>query len=396
VADMGSPTRAPERRRSILIDLPEEILWEILLLLPPKYILRCRAVCKALRHVASDHAFLLAHHRRQPLRRLLSFVRDVGNWPNNLDLVDYCVEALDLRSHEFRSVVRFTAGDYDSFEEDSPLAIHAACNGLLLMSFKRRLYLCNPTTRQWVSILRPTLKHDIIMGLYAHGSSSEYRVLYCRRNHGKPLFFISTVDSEIERCICPSLSSVSMRKWLGRRSEADHLNEPFLISGNLHWLPCLGQQGKILVFDTLNEIFWWLRVPFKIRLVVSFLEVEGSLAMSNSHMGSSKVDVWLLLDYKCAEWVHKFRIEVPVLDIRRFEDYEWCSHVLSGEGDIFVDGREWLLHYDTKGNLLKKFQCNGRMLSIPTHILRESLVSHAFFRTQENGDMRAPPFFQGL
>ncbi|KAK3147493.1 hypothetical protein QOZ80_3BG0283040 [Eleusine coracana subsp. coracana] len=395
---MAATRRAPERRRSLLMDLPEEILSEILLLLPPKYILRCRAVCKALHHVASDHAFLLAHHHRQPPRRLLTFVRDVGHDPDDLDLVDYCVEALNLRTHEFRSIVRFTADDYDMVQVNSPLAIHAACNGLLLMSFKRLLYLCNPTTRQWVSILRPALRHDTVMGLYAHGSSSEYRVLYCRHNHGKPLFFISTVGSEIERYISPSLSSGSMRKWLGKRSEAAHLNESFLFNGNLHWLPRLGRQSKILVFDTLNETFWWLRVPFKIRLVVSFLEVEGSLAMSNSHMGSSKVDVWLLLDYGHAEWVHKYRIELPVLDIRRFEDRDWCSHVVSKERDVFVDGFDWQLHYDLKGNLLKKFQCNGRMLNFTTHIHRESLVSHAFFRMleHENGGIHAPPFFRGL
>ncbi|GJN08115.1 hypothetical protein PR202_ga26006 [Eleusine coracana subsp. coracana] len=198
---MAGTRRAPERRRSFLIDLPEEILSEILLLLPPKYILRCGAVCKALCNVASDHAFLLAHHRRQPPRRLFSFVRDVGDYPDDLGLVDYCVEAVDLRIHDFRSIVRFTAGDYDCLEGNSPFAIHAACDGLLLMSFKRLLYLCNPTTRQWVSILRPALRHNTVMGLYAHGSSSEYRVLYCRHNHGKPLFFISTVGSEIERGI---------------------------------------------------------------------------------------------------------------------------------------------------------------------------------------------------
>ncbi|TVU47359.1 hypothetical protein EJB05_06957 [Eragrostis curvula] len=394
---MAGTTRAPARRLRFLIDLPEEILSEILLLLPPKYILRCRAVCKDLLRVVSDHSFLVAHHRRQPPRRLFSFLRDVGDRSDDLGLFDYCVESFDLRNHEFQSVVRFTADDYSCLEDDSPLAIHAACDGLLLMSFENLLYLCNPTTRQWVSISRPSLRHDTIMGLYAHGSSSEYRVLYCRRNHGNPLFFISTVNSEIERCIHPSLSSASMKKWMGKRSEDDHLKEPFLFNGNLHWLPCLGRQkNNILVFDTLREIFWWLRVPFKIRLAVSLLEVKGTLAMSNSHMGSSKVDVWFLLDYRNAVWVRKWRIVLPVLDIQRFEERDWCPHVVSQERDFIVDGMEWQLHYDINGNLLKKFKCNGHMLTITTHILRESLASHAFFRVQDNRDMREPPFFRGL
>ncbi|KAL6648285.1 hypothetical protein ACP70R_012509 [Stipagrostis hirtigluma subsp. patula] len=148
----------------------------------------------------------------------------------------------------------------------------------------------------------------------------------------------------------------------------------------------------------MDEVLWWLCVPFKIRLVVSLLEIEGTLAMSNSHIGSSEVDLWLLQDYKRVVWVHKYRVELPVTEISRFEkDGEcWYSNVVSEERDVLVDGFDWQLHYDVKGNLLKKFQCNGCMLNYTTHILRESLVHHAFFQMQKSGGTHEPPFFQGL
>uniref|UniRef100_A0A0A9G009 F-box associated domain-containing protein n=1 Tax=Arundo donax TaxID=35708 RepID=A0A0A9G009_ARUDO len=189
----------------------------------------------------------------------------------------------------------------------------------------------------------------------------------------------------------PPLPSASLRKWLGKRSDATHLNEPFLFNGNLHSMLFLGRQSNILVFDTMDEVFRWLRVSFKIRLVASLPVVEHTLAMSNSHIESSdvEVDLWLLLDYKCAAWVHKYRIKLPVIDIRRFEDGGWCWHVL-------VDGFDWQLHYVISGNLLKKFQCNGHMLNFTTHILRESLIPHAFFIMQEDGGTHEPPFFWGM
>ncbi|GJN31222.1 hypothetical protein PR202_gb19588 [Eleusine coracana subsp. coracana] len=81
---MARAKRALDRRQRSLIDLPEEILFVILLLLPPKSVLRCHTVCKAMRRLASDRAFLLAHHCRQPSQRLYSFTRDVGTYPEDL------------------------------------------------------------------------------------------------------------------------------------------------------------------------------------------------------------------------------------------------------------------------------------------------------------------------
>uniref|UniRef100_A0A0D3HHR9 F-box domain-containing protein n=2 Tax=Oryza TaxID=4527 RepID=A0A0D3HHR9_9ORYZ len=385
---MAETVRLPEqqRRRPLTIaNLPEEILSEILLLLPPKSILQCRAVCKAWRDVTSDRAFLLAHHCRQPPQRLLTFIRDVGSRHDDLDILDYCVEAVDFRTHQFQSLARFTGQDYDCSLEDSPFTVHASCDGLLLMSYNNYLHLCNPTTRQWLWVFPPALQHDTVLGLYSHGHSSEYRVLYYREIGLGPEFYISIVGSGKERSIWPHSSSASLRKWLAKGKEETQFNEPFLFHGNLHWLPHLGGQNKIVVFDTLDEVFRWLHVPFKMHNVSSLLEIEGSLAMSNSHIGSSKVDLWLLQDYKHMVWVHKYRIELPVIEIRRFEEDDgWYLHIVSQEGDVLVDGFDWQFHYDIKGNLLEKFQCSGRMLNITPHILQESLVPHEVFQILDN------------
>ncbi|TVU47363.1 hypothetical protein EJB05_06962, partial [Eragrostis curvula] len=217
-----------------LIDFPEEILLEILLLLPPKSVLRCRAVCKALRRLATNRAFLLAHHHRQPARRLVSFVRDVDI---NHDL----------------------------------------------------------TWEFWIIALKPW-------------TSAPTNSVPC------------DVGSNNQRHIISGLSSAPMRKWLPRGSAAEDIEGPTISHGNLHWLPHTGRQRNILVFDTTNEIFRLLLAPVTIELGASLLEIDGMLAMSNSHVGESYVDLWLLQDYRLAVWVRKYHVELPVIEFRRFEE----------------------------------------------------------------------------
>ncbi|XP_044329375.1 uncharacterized protein [Triticum aestivum] len=60
-------TRSRRRRAASIGRLPEEIMsFEIFVRLPAKDVLRCRAVCRSWRRLASVPDFLLAHHRRQP------------------------------------------------------------------------------------------------------------------------------------------------------------------------------------------------------------------------------------------------------------------------------------------------------------------------------------------
>uniref|UniRef100_M8BUU4 Uncharacterized protein n=1 Tax=Aegilops tauschii TaxID=37682 RepID=M8BUU4_AEGTA len=56
----------------LLPGIPDEIsIWEILLRLPPKPLLRCRTVCHAWRRATSTRDFLLAHHALQPTHPIL-------------------------------------------------------------------------------------------------------------------------------------------------------------------------------------------------------------------------------------------------------------------------------------------------------------------------------------
>ncbi|CAN6294034.1 unnamed protein product [Urochloa humidicola] len=87
---------AARRRRRLLsspapADLPDELLWEILLRLPPlpSSLLRATLVCRRWRHLATDPAFLrrfrASHRRSAPL---LGFFRASGNCAYFTSLMD--------------------------------------------------------------------------------------------------------------------------------------------------------------------------------------------------------------------------------------------------------------------------------------------------------------------
>ena len=137
-------------RRAASPVLPEElVVWEILVRLPAKALLRCRAVCRSwLRLITSDPDFLRAHHLRQPSLPLVFFHNHISFYSRYL--VDAAVDAFDLRRSpaERQPVLRFN--DYNHHRH---FEVRASCDGLLLLSLSDGcFYICNPATRQWTTL----------------------------------------------------------------------------------------------------------------------------------------------------------------------------------------------------------------------------------------------------
>lgn len=446
-------------------EVPDSVFTEILIRLPAKSVIRSRAVCRAWRNHTSAPHFLLEYHLCQQPRPLLCLILAACPATSYLQLADYCVEALDLRSDELRSIIRFTDnkyrndddddkyvpfgvdgnvdgedgvvsdddgdenanapaddedredGDEDEDEDDAErdmllLAVHASVDGLLLISFVDRWYVCNPVTRQWAPL--PTLDYREVAGLYAHDPSGEYRVLYYKGaedEDAETCYYILTVGSQEGRSIgCPISPELEAEEdpkgeqpeqgledmGLAIGLEEAFRQPPALVCHNLHWPPQERQSYHILVFDTVAEVFRWMNPPVR-NSNMRLLEMEGKLAMSVSGEGEQRVELWLLEDYLNEIWVRKYWIELPVAEITSL-GYQggWHSFVVSLEGDVLVECPRQLLHCDRNGNLLKKFWCSGHWQTATTHLLKESLLPHAIFQTQRDDDVQEPPFFQGL
>ncbi|TVU08214.1 hypothetical protein EJB05_41609, partial [Eragrostis curvula] len=369
--------------------IPDELIRDILVRLPSRSVLRFRAVCKAWLSITSCPEFALEHHRRQPALPLVSFLRDAGGREVG-DLADCCVEAVDLRADEFRSVVRFT----DARERCGKFRIRGSCDGLLLLTFGHRVYVCNPATHQWTRLPTP-LPSSRFAAFYRHDPTGEYRALFYRRRWPGTDYYILVADKRKGRGIgLPSKKDVY-------KFEECPAGPPALCRGILHWQPVLRRHGHlILAFNTVTEVFHWLRPPQAlVREHMSLLEVEDELAMFSCGNDVTVVELWLMQDYAKQAWVRKHRIELPAMQVSTFNfDEPWRVFFMSEEGVVLVDPHNKLVHYDLNGKLKESFRCDGRLLKITPYTLKESLIRYSFFEMQANGngDGRSPPFFRGL
>lgn len=158
-----------------LSELPQELMVEIFVRLPPKSFIRCGGVCRAWHVVVSDRAVQLLHHLRQPQYHAITFVRQAGFL--DLGVADFCLETLHVQADKIRSIVRFV--DTLTLEADDemgiPFVLHGSLQGVLLISHYEDLFLCNPTTRRWAR-LHPIHTDSTMVGLYLHPALKEFRI----------------------------------------------------------------------------------------------------------------------------------------------------------------------------------------------------------------------------
>uniref|UniRef100_A0A0E0DB42 F-box domain-containing protein n=1 Tax=Oryza meridionalis TaxID=40149 RepID=A0A0E0DB42_9ORYZ len=361
------------------VALPEVlVVWDILVRLPPKPLLRCRLVCGAWRRLTSTRDFLFAHHRHQPSLPLVTGCR-------NCDVL-----AVDRRRRLLHPVARFDSSVF-CVEE-------ATCDGILVLWRKRAIgahssvcfSICNPTTRQSGDIPLPLLTGFILMGLYRHHPIGEYRLLLyriesCLLRSGSNACYVYTLGSgDLPRCI----------GW----PEAEANGASVLLHGSLHWYK--RTEDRILAFNTTAESFRWMRSPFGKAVWRAFhglFEINCMLGMYCCDDGATDVDIWVLEDYEREVWSLKYRVELPVLEIRRELDVKrdlYSVMVSSEDGDVLVlvNCKRAMLYIGTDGKLLASLPHDNDGLSITPVKLRASLVPHAFFPSLLDYVVNASPF----
>ncbi|KAL6629462.1 hypothetical protein ACP70R_029227 [Stipagrostis hirtigluma subsp. patula] len=389
------------RRRTNVPSLPEElVVWEILVRLPAKDVLRCRAVCHSWRRLASDADFALAHHERQPSLPLVFFHGRVHRYSPSV-VVDAALDALHLGAAgepERRPVLRF-----NDYNQGRGFNVHTSCDGLLLLSLPgSRVYVCNPATRQWMA--PPNLTGGNVVGLYPHTPSGEYRVLYWKWSSPpqgyNAVYYVLSLGSPAEPTYIglpvtsPSVKQIALRHVDG--------HPPVLLHSCLHWALRLLHEKTLLVFHTVAESFRLMSSPIppdSQRTLAQLLEMDGLLGISHVDEGETTVKLWVLQDYETEVWSFMYHIEIPMLEIRNIADHSsFAVTVVSQNGDVLVrcSSSCHLFHCDRKGRLLKMLRWDC-VCSRPTgHWFKESLVRHAFFQGQDGDLVGQPRLFQGF
>ncbi|KAF8726845.1 hypothetical protein HU200_019325 [Digitaria exilis] len=343
--------------------LDEYALSEILVRLPSKSVLRCRAVCKQWRRITTDRAFLAAHAAHRP-RQMLVVTASLTVSAVPLSLDPRPADDMGRRGYLCDPTARDKDGKVDSM--GIPLA---SLDGLLVLRQGPDLFVvCNPMTRQWRKLpaLSPRPCFQVFAcGFYLHSPSGEYRLL-CHGDTGG--YYVLSAGAAVPRRLA--------------HAPADRPLEchPAACRGILHWSsfqPEATRAGKMLAFDTVTEKFWLMARPPCNMLPMALLELDGALC-AVAMQGVTLLSVWVLQDYESERWT--LRNQVVVQPPKSLND-QWVSMAISGGGDAILIGHPRCSHLVRLCDLKeKKVRKQMDLVSVPTFLVfSESLVSHGFF-----------------
>jgi hypothetical protein len=176
------------------------------------------------------------------------------------------------------------------------------------------------------------------------------------------------------------------------------VNTPTLVRDNLHWSPEQqhSESRLLLVFDTIAESFRQILAPSAPTNLYVF-EIDGTLGIYSYNNAMQIVEIWVLQNYEGEVWEYKYRVELPVAEIRgqlgrRLDDLD--VSVVSVDGDVLLllSHGEWLFYVGTDGKLVDSFLRDGKQLFDCQFRLKQTLVPHSFFTTLEGYAVNASPF----
>lgn len=372
------------------VELPDDVVAEILFRIAASSVLRCRAVCRRWRRLADDPSFLAARARRRPLEVLAytTFPEPGGALHVALDTVPVPAGGMGrrlARYPKFLPDAEGTAGPAPPGPQYCLLL--ASCDGLLLLRQDPGLYLvCNPATRRWTDLPRLTpspCSWAVASGFYFHRPSGEYRLMcHGRTPDGSAYYVLSAGGAEPHRLGVPAAP-------VPEGSGAFSYSTPVVHQGSLHWLqhPEAMGTGSVVVFDTVAEEFRRMAAPPGTREYVKLFEVDGVLMVSDARMGC--FDLWALVDYGRGEWERRHRVTVPWRfskanlqpDQRKLRKYLLSAPVAGVDGgDVILGSSFGFVVYNVREKKMVRtvdLECKDAVMS--RHVFRESLVQHPFF-----------------
>lgn len=156
----------PLRVKRPLPELMEEIVTEILVLLPVKSLLRFRSVCKAWRSVISDPAFIRAHLHHSAAKRdeqdacfIISphtldyrLPEELNRWPTTFSThIRFYQWQRPPQGKKHRAAAKFLHDKNFAFQFNQVL-FFAHCDGLVFAPTDTTLYVYNPATRDFIAL----------------------------------------------------------------------------------------------------------------------------------------------------------------------------------------------------------------------------------------------------
>ncbi|GAU19780.1 hypothetical protein TSUD_182150 [Trifolium subterraneum] len=364
------------------VDLPQEVITEILLRLPVKILLRFRCVCKSWRSLIShDSNFATLHFQlaASPTQRLVFLGTD--EQPNNLS-IDFNASLNDHSAYASLSL--------HFLHPQSCPEIKGSCRGFLFLQCGTGLYLWNPSTGLHKQIPNSPITtgehengyiHGLLHGLGYNPSTDDYLIVLGSYENDHDLFLpplSGSIDLEI--------FSLRANKWKqiegGPYMVSDGYGHPKLgsfLNGAIHWLVCNHEtESHVIIAFDLKELRM-LAIPLPDDFGVSdsgvmqfdMLLLGGLISLWNEDMDT--VQIWVMQEYV----VHSSWTKTLVFSIHHIQHDLFTPIYVTNCGDIVgSDGNSGLVKFNDKGQMLEYRSYRNR-LSEPRYIAvyTESLLA---------------------
>ncbi|KAG1355431.1 F-box protein [Cocos nucifera] len=379
-------TREMKRKRAYI---PDEIIFDILLRLPVKSIIRFKSVCKSWSSLTSDPSFLQAHARRSTPAVIITEYRTTSDSPN------FTLHPV-LRSEDGSSGSRITikaARILPLTLESVSFSLRASCDGLLCLRKVAPFsppscdYVCNSLTKEWFELPKSSLRCATICAFYYQPAMKEYRLLRHLLFAGDAGYQILTIGANEWRqirCTFDGTPSHSLLSHVRKGPPPCCLEPPVSMHRKLHWFSMdspATTDGLIMVFDINHEKFGQLSVPNICRGQTHVLELEGKLGLSVV-ASAMEMDLWILEDYEKEVWFKKYRINVQGIGgmPKGIRSKFFRPLVVSDAGEAVVSFYGDLVLYDLKRHTCFQIEGINDVLGDFYFLYKESFVRHDFFK----------------
>ena len=361
------------------MDLPQELILQILLRLPVKSLMIFKCVCKLWFSVISDPHFANSHFQLNLATHTRRFL---------------CISAL---SPEIQSI------DFDAFLNDTPASpnfncslpdsyfpfeIKGSCRGFIFLYRSPNIYIWNPSTGSKRQIPMSAFNTKPYINLYGFGydpSRDDY-VVVALSNKCNP-FLVGVPQSHLEFF---SFRDNSWKEIEGASLPYIHNNkgEGVVFKGVIHWLASRSyiSLDVIVGFDLMERKLFNIPLPNDVdhrALVHSGLWVFGEfLSIWVKDAFNDTTEIWVMKEYKVhSSWTKTLVLPQHVIPYHDFDLLYYSRTVdkfhpiyYTENGDIIGKyGGTRLVKYNDKGQFLGHHSfCNS-----PSEVVvyTESLLS---------------------
>ncbi|KZV26928.1 F-box protein-like [Dorcoceras hygrometricum] len=248
----------------LLVNLPSEILINILSRLPIQTILSCKCVNKQLLCLLSTPEFAASH---LPLSTTGLLILQYCNYLTSCQVLEFEDEIGLQNSNLHSSPVRKFGLDVSMGLPNVCLGVVGSVNGLLCLRESGTggydaLYICNPMTREYIALPRIEGNHEnsdfFEYGFGVSKMSGQYKVVRYVHRHSYDSLAEPCSDIRYYECLVYTVGTRSWRKVQpGAPFRHYDLSFSLFLNGNLHGcvLDYCGSAVKFYCFDLESESF---------------------------------------------------------------------------------------------------------------------------------------------